>query len=485
MGLAYNPSMPNVVVLRLRDLLTRQRGSFIQRLLHVVFGIALRLFFRRIETDGAALVPLEGPLVFVINHPNGVIDPALVFCSLPRRVSFLAKSTLFRLPVLRFLLREVEALPLYRRIDEGENPALNNLTFAACRRLLRRGRCIALFPEGVSHSATYLLPVKTGAARIALGALSTTDEEQDEAAAARGGAFASLKIVPVGLYYTSKTSFRSEALIRFGPPFDVFPTRLDPRGEPLPEDVRRLSEQIDAELRQVTLNVENTETLETVAKAEQLFSSIYETINFRHTLADEFDLRRRVAARLAVRQDAGPATRLGQRILEYEAELSTLGIEPENLSVLAHSRWYVFRHLLIKSALLLLLAPLSFVGAVIHLPAFVTCFLLSLLFRRHGPDEIESTVKILAAMLLMPLTWLVLLFVVWYWWNWRSAIIIIPCIIACGYVAMRSLEELFDMRGWLRAGLILLQQRRAFFRLLRARGALHREIKKYLEAAGQ
>jgi glycerol-3-phosphate O-acyltransferase/dihydroxyacetone phosphate acyltransferase len=122
--------MPETRVLRFGEMVFRQKGSFTRRLVHVAVSISLRLFFRRIETSGVELVPQEGALVFVLNHPNGLIDPALVFCALPRRVSFLAKSTLFRIPVIAFMMRTMEALPLYRRVDAGEDirirPALYN-----------------------------------------------------------------------------------------------------------------------------------------------------------------------------------------------------------------------------------------------------------------------------------------------------------------------------------------------------------------------
>ena len=48
----------------------------------------------------------------------------------------------------------------------------NEATFAGCRALLRTGQPIALFPEGTTHSNTTMLPLRTGAARIALSAES-------------------------------------------------------------------------------------------------------------------------------------------------------------------------------------------------------------------------------------------------------------------------------------------------------------------------
>lgn len=454
-------------VLRLSDMILRRRGRLTQRLIHAVISVALRLFFRRIETSRAHLVPTTGALIFVLNHPNGLIDPGLVFAALPRRISFLAKSTLFRMPVIGRLLRAIEALPLYRRADAGEDVSQNLRTFAECRKLLSRGRCIALFPEGFSHNAPKLQPLKTGAARIALGA-----------------AVEGLKVVPVGLYYTSKTSFRGEALLRFGEPLDVPAVEPDDDGEPPREEVRKLSARIEAALLGVTLNVETEEQLDAARKAERLFSSVYEGLNVRLPLAERFDFLRALSAQLFARLTAAKNfEELSRRIVRHESELRRIGIAPENLSLSRHSRWYVLRHFLLRVGALLLLLPLTIVGVVVHLPAYLICVLLARLFPKHGVDEIAPTVRILAAILLMPLTWLVVAGVVFYNWRWEAALASIPVSVLCGYVAMRSLEELYDMRGWFKALLLLVRRRKLFLRLLIERQALQDELSRHDEPA--
>lgn len=481
--------MRDAYVLRFRNMALRQKGTFTRRLVHLILSIALRLFFRRIEISGARLVPPDEPLIFVSNHPNGLIDPALIFCALPRRISFLAKSTLFRIPVVKFLITALESLPLYRRVDTQEDWTKNRITFEKCHALLAQNRCIALFPEGVSHNSTRLLPMKTGAARIALGALSIERDAATPAAPHATTPLEILQIVPVGLYYTSKTSFRSEALIRFGSPVEVHPVKLDAEGEPPRDAVRELSNEIEEALLNVTLNVEDDDELEAVAKAQQLFSSLYESINLRQTLSAEFDLRRRIAENLL--PDAPTATaenpraRLLGKILKHEEELGALGINVENLSLLTHTRWNVFRHFLLRGALLLLLLPLSIPGALLHLPAFVICDLLSRLYRRHGVDEIAPTVKILAAIALMPLTWLVVSALSYFWWNWRIALLSFPSAIICGYAAMRSLETLYDMRGWFQGVLMLVNNRRRVLRLFLERRALHQEMLKLVKAESE
>ncbi len=471
--------MRDVYVLRLRDMaLQQQKGTLTRRLVHLILSIALRLFFRRIEISDVRRVPLDEPLIFVSNHPNGLIDPALIFCALPRRISFLAKSTLFRIPIVKFLIIAVESLPLYRRVDTDEDMNQNKITFEKCHTLLRQNRCIALFPEGVSHNATRLLRVKTGAARIALGALSI--KEGDE----HGERLKTLKIVPVGLYYTSKTSFRSEALIRFGAPLEVHPVGLDERGEPAREPVIELSTRIEDALLQVTLNVEDDEELEVVTKAQQLFSSLYEGLSLRQTLSTEFDLRRRLAENLLADAPLTDTRRhtLRQRILQHEEELGALGINAENLSLLTHTRWNIFRHFLLRGALLIMLLPLTIPGALLHLPAFLSCDLLARLYRRHGVDDIAPTVKILAAIGLMPMTWLVVTALCYLRWNWRIALLSLPVIILCGYVAMRSLETLYDLRGWFKGVLLLVNNRRRVLRLFLERRTLHQEMMRLVKA---
>ena len=471
----YNPGVTDAVrVLRLGEMMLRQKGSVARRLVAAIASLALRLFFRRIETGNSGAVPAAGPLVFVLNHPNGLIDPALVFCALPRRISFLAKSTLFRLPVIGWMLRAMETLPLYRRIDEGENVSRNRLTFEACRELLKRGRCIAMFPEGVSHDETQMLPVKSGAARIALGAASLEEDG--------GGEPLGLKIVPVGLYYTSKTSFRSEALVRFGEPFDVRPVRLDADGEPPREEVRRLSARIEEALRAVTLNVETQAELEVAERAEQLFSSLSEGIEIETTLTERFDFlrrfvaRRRAGRRTHITEDAR-AERLRERLARYDEELRRVGLTPEHLSVSSHSAWFVFRHFLLRGAALLLLSPLAIIGALLHLPAYVAATVVSKLYPRHGPDVAAATAKVLVAIALVPLTWLAVAGVAFYLWGWRAALAVLPAAALCGYVALKTVEELYDMRGWFKAALLLVRQRRLFLRLLLERRTLHNELK--------
>jgi len=463
----------SVKTIRLWQMIYLGKGApILRQIIHAIICIALRLFFRRIEVVGVERVPQSGPLLFVLNHPNGLVDPALVFVSLPRRVSFLAKSTLYDNPIGALVLRTFEILPVYRRIDAGANLEGNSTTFDNCFELLRRGRCIAIFPEGISHDQPQLQKMKTGAARIAFGAVS-----QASAPAS------SLKIVPVGLYYTSKTSFRSEALIRYGEIFDVAPIELDANGEPPRDAVAQLTAKIEQSLRNVTLNLETETELDAVLKAEALFSSVFENLILRQTLTQTVRRLQALAAKYALleKNDPKKMLELNAKVTRYENDLKASGITTESLSVLQHPRWYVFRYLILRVIFLIVFAPLSIVGAIIHSPAYFFSALTGRIFRTHDIDVAGSSSTIVAAIGLMPLTWLIVASIVWYYFGWQIALHSTSVTILCGYLALRSSETLIDMRVWLKAAWLLFRQRALFLRLLVQREGLQKEIGQLVE----
>src|SRR5215212_2208510 len=161
--------------------------------------MCLRIFFRRIEVEGLERVPRTEPVIFAVNHPNGLVDPLFVLCFVGRPVSFLGKAPVLRYPVVGWLARKLETIPVYRKQDKTKGS--HTETFEKSRDVLRRGGTIAIFPEGTTHDDPQMRELKTGAARIAMSA------DVGEAL-----------IVPTGIYYTAKHVFRSAALVVFGEP---------------------------------------------------------------------------------------------------------------------------------------------------------------------------------------------------------------------------------------------------------------------------
>ena len=91
-------------------------------MLYRIFGLIVNAivgqFFYRFWVRGAETVK-QGPVIIAANHPNLMLDPLVVNRVFQRDLWFLAKSTLFRGPVISAFLRWCRLVPVYRRQDAG------------------------------------------------------------------------------------------------------------------------------------------------------------------------------------------------------------------------------------------------------------------------------------------------------------------------------------------------------------------------------
>jgi 1-acyl-sn-glycerol-3-phosphate acyltransferase len=126
----------------------------------------LLLAFTIKDWHGAENLPPEGGLVVVTNHISH-LDPFtfghFMYDNgfLPR---FLTKEAMFRAPIVGRVVRGAQQIPVYRETADA------NASYAAAVDAVRRGECIAVYPEGTLTRDPDLWPMrgKTGAARIAL-----------------------------------------------------------------------------------------------------------------------------------------------------------------------------------------------------------------------------------------------------------------------------------------------------------------------------
>src|SRR5262249_1418449 len=91
-------------------------------------------------------------------------------------------------------------------------------------------------------------------------------------------------------------------------------------------------------------------------------------------------------------------------------------------------------------------------------------------------DDVISTVKIISAMLLFPLTWIVLAMLGYVYLGWILAVLALVLIPFCGYVAIVFFEELDKSIAGVRVLMFFLVRRRFFVRLLAERNAIRDEI---------
>ena len=435
-----------------------------RRVIRAVLRIILRVFFPRIELAGIERVPARGPVILAVNHPNGLIDPLFLLCLSPRPVSFLAKAPLFDMPVIGWFVKAMGSIPVYRRQDGGLDASKNRKTFERARTILSSGGVIAIFPEGASHGDPKLRPLKTGAARIALGAASMTGNQTP------------LLVAPVGIYYTAKGIFRSSALLYFGEPITVPAEPLASEGEPTQESVRALTSRIQRALADVTLQADEHEALALVAQAEEVLSSEDPASDER--LVDRFELRRRIMAGYTTLRERAPErlASISARVAQYVTELRRSGLDPKTLKPP--------RELLARPAspgvvkeldLMVIILPLAVIGSIVNYPVYrLVGFVTARLSR--DDDDIVATIKMIAGALLFPLAWILLAVIAGIYWGVWAALATLILAPLSGYAALIFFERLSESIGGARALAMSRFQRWGYLKLVAERGAIRDEL---------
>jgi 1-acyl-sn-glycerol-3-phosphate acyltransferase len=385
----------------------------------------VRLYYPERAVEGMARIPAGRPLVFVLNHPNGLLDPMVLRVVLDRPARFLAKATLFQNPLGRLAMDAFGSVPIHRAKESGAragDASRNDESFARCRAELAAGGALALFPEGVSHSDSQLRPLKTGAARIALSAEAEHDGKLDVA------------IVPVGLYYGRKSRFRSSVLLAVGEPIDVAPLlpeyRRDERAT-----VEALTERIDAGLDSVVLQAESRELLEGIARVARWTSA--------SDVGDDPAAQHRRARELAAAygrlraRDPARVEAIAAEVRAYTRALRRLGVrDPWALEVAAPA----VGALVAAVIRLLIAAPLAIVGAIL---GWIPYRLAGEVAQRVSKDDdILGTVKLIAGTTFLAVAWAAEAIVAGWLWGAEWALPVFVLGVASGYVALRFDELL-------------------------------------------
>ena len=167
--------------------------KIIRGILKKIVEWSLHLYYiivHRIKVEGRENIPKDGALIFCANH-RSFLDPPLIKVTAKRETYFLAKESLTKNPFFKFLGWIFEVI-LVKKDEKDINAVKSSLKH------LKKGDCIALFPEGTRNGLAKGEKVKDGAAFFSI----------------RSGA----KVIPIGISGTMKAF--SKLTIRYGKPLD-------------------------------------------------------------------------------------------------------------------------------------------------------------------------------------------------------------------------------------------------------------------------
>jgi glycerol-3-phosphate O-acyltransferase / dihydroxyacetone phosphate acyltransferase len=362
------------------------------RLVRLIARAATLGWFRAVEVTGLERIPRTGPVLLVANHHGGFVDPALLVATVPRPVRFLAMASLFRILPLRPLLAFAGAIPVHRAQDavgDGAGTRRNVDTFAACFAHLREGGAIGIFPEGEASDEAHLLPIRTGAARIALGAHS------------RGAM--GLRIVPVGLISEDKQRARSRAYVRIGEPIemdsDLATNPSVPPDETDREAVAALTSTIEARLTDAAIDFRSAEQRSALRLAANVALRWERGDPRGRPPVGEVE---RLADRLTeVPSQLEAAVRAAA--IDYREALSTAQI-PDAVAAPGAEEAFARRRRT-GWILTLALAPFAAIGLVANAAPAIGVYAVG---RRPMPPVTHATAKFLSAIVLFTANWAVL-----------------------------------------------------------------------------
>ena len=385
--------------------------------------------FYRIDRSG--YVPASGPVLLLPNHPKALLDPAVVWATAERDIRFLAKSTLFE-GAFAPVLNGAGAIPVYRKLDQGVDTSRNVETFAAVEQALRDGDAVCIFPEGISHSTGKLVPLRTGAARMAL-------------AAERGGT--NVQLVGVGLNFDRKTVFRSHVTVLFGRPFsirDVIHAGLDDQTA-----VRTATARIETEMRRLLVEMDPEIDAAMVARVERLYSAARGKAG-----SGQERIARRQAIALGIErlreEDPARFADLRVRLDQYDRRLRRFGLRDRHLdwdlSIAAAVGFVVT-----EGIFALVLMPLAAAAvALFWVPYQLTGRLAWLATKER---DVAATAKVFVGAGVY-LAWLaIVVLIVWRLFGGTAAAlsaVVLPLVAVIGLFAFeREAAAIDSVRGWL------------------------------------
>ncbi len=355
--------------------------------LRSVAFVSLRGFFRAVDVVGREQIPAGRPVLIVSNHFNGFIDPVVlirVFGRLPR---FLAKSSLWRIPGVAPLCALAGMIPIHRPVDGDVSQ--NHDVFSRCHEVLANADLVGIFPEGATHDVPSIQGVRTGAARIALGAYAAGVTD--------------LLVVPVGLTFDDKFVLRSRVLAQVGEPISMadFAVELEKVG--LLADttdhasVQHLTSQIGEGMRAVSSDYADAAEARALGRAAEIFVRTGRQPGQTYVPLSEQEA---VARRLA---KASPQDRehVSNALGRYQLDLDFMHVR-DHLLVPGFQAGRLVRETVLATLRLVVLAVPALVGILWNVLPYLVVRLSG--FRVNAP-AVKGTVRLPVALVVFPLSW--------------------------------------------------------------------------------
>ncbi|MEK7297159.1 MAG: lysophospholipid acyltransferase family protein [Planctomycetota bacterium] len=142
---------------------TREKEHVFNTIERYFSRIAFKLLGMKVEIEGVEHIPQGEPVIFISNHQS-MMDIKLAIACIPTNISFVAKESIFDVPILGAYMRVSGHIPIKRNEDRKAYASL----LAAIKNLTTKNKSLVVFPEGTRSEDGQLGVFKRGISLIIL-----------------------------------------------------------------------------------------------------------------------------------------------------------------------------------------------------------------------------------------------------------------------------------------------------------------------------
>jgi len=349
------------------------------------------VFYKKIIVLNKENVPQNEHLIFAPNHQSSLMDALVVATNLKKQPAFLARSDVFKNPFIANLLYLFKMLPVYRIRDGIDTIGKNKKTFEKTIDVIKNKNGLIILPEGNHSKFRRLQVLKKGICRIAFQSEESMNFNLN------------LKIIPIGLDYSSHQKIRSTLVIKFGKPIEVRKFKELYLENPQ-KGMRALKEEISDRLKELMLHIETSHYYDLYNRIRLIYGSKMaknQGINeYKQPLALEVDQKTvNVLNKYHDKFDEG-LDNLKEKVEQFTQLSTKLNIDYQVLENGPPS----LINLIFKSLASMLFLPVFIYGSINN---FLPFYIPEWLSGKIKDKQFHISVKFVISMILFPLFYLI------------------------------------------------------------------------------
>lgn len=216
-------------------------------------ALGIKFYYKNVFIYSKKPLTNNHPKIFASNHPAGFYESLILATLLKRPVIFLVRSDYVNINGLKWLFKILKLHPIYRQTEGLKNVRKNKQVFSYLNDKLKLDAQICIYPEGTTKFQYFLMPIKKGISRLAIGALKDGVKN--------------LELVPIAFNFTEPAQFRSYLTIFSEEPLKLDNTKYSDENDL--NNLKDLTSEIKNKMLLVTLHFNNKQR-QTIFKKLQL-----------------------------------------------------------------------------------------------------------------------------------------------------------------------------------------------------------------------